>query len=89
MKTYKLTISTPDGHIFDDEVVSLSLRGSDGDLAVLAGHIPFATVVKAGKCNVETGTGETKTATVGGGILTVGEEGTVLLSSSFAWDQDA
>ncbi|MCR5060580.1 MAG: F0F1 ATP synthase subunit epsilon [Saccharofermentans sp.] len=89
MKTYKLTISTPDGHIFDDEVVSLSLRGSDGDLAVLAGHINFATVVKAGKCSIETGSGEKMTATVGGGILTVGDEGTVLLSSSFAWDQDA
>ena len=89
MKTYKLTISTPDGHIFDDEVVSLSLRGADGDLAILAGHIPFATVVKAGKCKVETGSGEMKTATVDGGILTVGDKGTILLSSSFAWDQEA
>ena len=88
MKTYKLTISTPDGHIFDDEVVSLSLRGSDGDLAVLAGHIPFATVVKAGKCKVETESGEVKSASVDGGILTVGDEGTILLSSSFVWDRE-
>jgi len=86
MKTYKLTISTPDGHIFDDEVVSLSLRGADGDLAILAGHIPFATVVMAGKCSIETASGETRSATLGGGVLTVGDENTLLLSGSFAWE---
>ena len=86
MKTYKLTVSTPDGHIFDDEVVSLSLRGADGDLAIMAGHIPFATVVKEGKCHIETASGEVRNASVGGGVLTSGAEGTILLSSSFAWE---
>ena len=85
MKTYKLTVSTPDGHIFDDEVVSLSLRGADGDLAVMAGHIPFATVVKPGECHIEMSSGEVRHADVEGGVLTVGAEGTILLSGSFIW----
>lgn len=87
MKTYKLTISTPDGHIFDDEVVSLSLRGADGDLAILAGHIPFATVVKEGECHIETSSGDIKNASVGRGVLTCGTDGAILLSSSFTWDK--
>ena len=57
MKTYQLTVSTPDGHVYDGDVVALFLRGAEGDLAVMAGHIPFATVVQAGKCKIETDDG--------------------------------
>ncbi|SCW50626.1 F-type H+-transporting ATPase subunit epsilon [Ruminococcaceae bacterium YRB3002] len=83
MKTYKLTVSTPNGHVYDGDVVSLSLRGADGDLAVMAGHIPFATVVKAGDCHIETESGEIIRARVDSGILTVGTEVTVLLTGRF------
>ncbi|MBR6483595.1 MAG: hypothetical protein IKT14_01130 [Clostridiales bacterium] len=86
MSTFKLIVSTPDGHIFDDDVKCLSLRGTEGDLAVMAGHIPFATVVKPGSCKIET-EAETKEAEVDGGILTVGEDKTILLSGSFKWKE--
>lgn len=43
MNTFRLLISTPDGNVFDGAVVQLCLRGSEGDLAVMAGHIPFMT----------------------------------------------
>ena len=85
MKTYQLTVSTPDGHVYDGNVVALFLRGAEGDLAVMAGHIPFATVVQAGKCKIETDDGEFKTANIGSGILTVGDEKTILLSGEFEW----
>ena len=63
MKSFRLTISSPDGNCFDGDAVFLSLRGSEGDLAVMAGHIPF----------------------ISGGLLTVSEEKTTLLSGSFSW----
>ena len=43
-------------------------------------------VVQAGKCKIETGDGEVRTASVGSGILTVGEEKTILLSGEFEWE---
>ena len=46
MNTFGLTISSPDGNIFQGEAVKLSVRGIEGDLAVMAGHIPFITAVK-------------------------------------------
>ena len=46
MKNYHLIISTPDGNVFDGEAAMLTVRGSEGELAVLAGHIPFITAVK-------------------------------------------
>ena len=47
MKTFLLIISTPDGEMFNGEAVNISLRGVEGDLAVMAGHIPFVTAVKS------------------------------------------
>lgn len=87
MNTYKLTVSSPDGTVFQDEVIELSLRGASGDLAVLAGHIPFMTSVKPGKCKVILSDGEEKTGIVDGGLLTVTTDGATLLSGSFRWEE--
>ena len=48
MKPFRLKISSPDGDIFDGDIQMLVLRGAEGDLAVMAGHAPFITSVKAG-----------------------------------------
>ena len=88
MSTYKLTIATPDGNRFQGEVEELSLRGADGDLAVLAGHMPFMTSVQAGKCRLHLPDDSERTATLDGGLLTVAAEAVTLLSGSFAWDEE-
>ena len=41
MKTFKLQIAAPDGMRYDGDAVQISVRGIEGDLAVMAGHIPF------------------------------------------------
>ena len=85
MNTFHLVISTPDGNLFDGDAAVLSLRGSEGDLAVMAGHIPFITSVKPGKCCVTLEDGNTKEGYSEGGLLTVSAESTILLSGSFHW----
>ncbi len=85
MKTFTLKISSPEGDLFSGDVVKISLRGSEGELAVMAGHIPFVTPVKPCECKVELEDGEEKTGTTDGGILTVSSEKTVFLSGSFKW----
>ena len=87
MNTYKLTIATPDGNQFQGEVYALYLRGADGDLAILAKHTPFLTSVKPGKCRVQLPDGEEKSATLDGGLLTVGADAVTLLSGSFKWEE--
>ena len=85
MNTFKLIISSPDGNIFEDEIVKVSMRGSEGDFAILAGHIPFITSVKAGECRVEMSDGEEKTGESDGGILSVASDAVTFLSGSFRW----
>ncbi len=85
MNTFKLTIASPDGDILSADVTSLSVRGASGDLAVMAGHIPFVTSVKSCDCKIEFDDGSEKIGRTDGGLLTVSSDKTTLLSGSFSW----
>ena len=86
MNPFSLIISSPDGDLYRGEVLSISLRGVEGELAILAGHAPFVTAVKPCKVVVEL-ENETKTGMTDGGILTVSKESTTFLSGTFDWQE--
>lgn len=85
MNTFHLIVSSPDGKLYDGDAVKISVRGIDGDLAVMAGHIPFITAVKACECRIELEDGSEKTGYTDSGLLCVSDETTTLLSDSFHW----
>ena len=89
MSTYNLTIATPEGNAFQGEAVGLYLRGAEGDLAVLAGHLPFLTSVKPGECRVELPDEDApmRAGHTDGGLLTVNGDTVTLLSGSFRWKE--
>ncbi len=88
MNTYRLVISSPDGHVWNGDVVMLSLRGAMGDLAIMAGHIPLMTSVKPCDCKIELADGTVKIGHINGGLLTVSSDGVTLLSGSFTWQTE-
>ena len=85
MNTFQLNISSPDGKIFEGAVARITVRGTEGDLAVMAGHVPFITSVKPCTLTLETGDGQIRTGRVGGGILTVSGDSVTLLTSHVDW----
>lgn len=85
MNTFGLTISSPDGNIFQGEAVKLSVRGIEGELAVMAGHIPFITAVKDCDCRIELPDGTEKSGHTTGGLLNVANDSVILLSDCFNW----
>lgn len=85
MKTYQLTISSPEGNLFKGEVGRLILRGAAGDLAVLAGHIPFITSITPGDVEIMMEDESIKKAHATGGLLTVDKEAVTVLTSGFTW----
>lgn len=87
MNTYDLTVSTPDGNVFCGKAVQLVLRGAEGELAVLAGHAPLVTSVKAGICRITLPDGDEIKASCEGGILSVSPHSAVLLSGSFRLEE--
>ena len=82
MTTFKFIISTPDGNLFEDDIVKVSVRGTEGDLAVMANHIPFVTSVKPCICHIDLADGNEKTVSLDSGLLSVTPEATVLMSGS-------
>lgn len=86
MKTFKLVVSSPDGNVFEGDVTAVYVRGADGDLAVLSGHIPFITPIQAGACRLILADGTKKTANTKGGLLTVNNDSVTLLSDSFIFN---
>ena len=83
MNTFRLTVASPDGNLFDDQIVKLDVRGVEGELAVMAGHIPFVTSVVGGTCTIWTDVDEKRMATLNGGLLSVGTDAVTLLAGSF------
>ena len=85
MKTFKFVISTPEGNLYEGDIVKISLRGADGDLAVLANHTPLVTSVKPCKCHMEFEDGSLKEFNVERGLLSVSSEKVILMSGSAKW----
>ena len=86
MRTFTLVVSSPDGTKFSGEVVKLDVRGGEGELAVMAGHIPFVTSLAKAPCVLWLGDGTKKTASVDGGVLSVDKDSVTLISGSFTFD---
>ena len=86
MRQFKLIVSSPDGNVFNGDAVMLTVRGIEGELAVMAGHVPFVTPVKACDCKIELDDGTERIGHTDGGILTVGNDAVTLLSGSFKFN---
>ena len=87
MKTFPLQITSLDGNLFAGDVVKLSLRGTEGEFAIMAGHIPFVTSVISAPIFIHLEDGEERHAHSEGGILTVGADKTILISGTFKFDE--
>lgn len=85
MNKYPVKILTPTGIAFEGDIAGLYLRGAAGDLAVFAGHIPFVTSVREGRCTIVYGDDdkEDTEAKIGSGMLNVTHDGVNLLVGTF------
>ena len=82
MKSYLLKISSPEGDLFSGEVISFCVRGVEGDVAIMAGHVPFITVVKPCTVKIVLEDGAERLAKTEGGMLNVFKDKTVFLTGS-------
>ncbi|MDA8200937.1 MAG: ATP synthase F1 subunit epsilon [Thermaerobacter sp.] len=80
--TYALKLVTPERTVYAGQVTELLLRASEGDMGVLAHHIPLITAVKPSVVRVLDEGGTWRRYAVGGGFLEVGRQVTVLLADT-------
>ena len=87
MTELKLKIVTPDRVFFDDEIISFTARGIEGDFTILKNHAPFVTVLDIRKIKIKTKEGE-KTATVAGGYIIVRDNNITVMSDACEWTDE-
>merc|ERR1712098_202948 len=73
--------------IFEDEVTSVRAPGNQGNFQVLAGHIPFLTVLEPGIIIVRSENTDRRMAT-SGGLFEVLPGGTTALLDTAEWSDE-
>lgn len=87
MKTYHLSVVTPDGVAFDGEAESLRVRASDGDVEILASHVDYVATLGCGKARITAG-GVSRIAACCGGFLSVCSGEVKLIATTFEFGDD-
>lgn len=88
MKTFPLTVATPDGMIFDGNVERIKCRTITGDMAILANHCNFCTALGMGEATIVLEDGTRKDAACIGGMLSVMNGECHLLATTWEWEDD-
>ena len=79
MEKFKLEILTPNGQIFDGEVVSVTLPGEEGEFGVLSHHASLTTLLTSGVIDIEIEDKKTESVLINWGVVQVDEEKVVVL----------
>jgi F-type H+-transporting ATPase subunit epsilon len=77
--SFKLTIMTPEGAVFDDDVDSFVAPASHGYFGVLTNHAPMVSLIGSGTLKVDA-LGDTRYFAVAGGIAEVTNAGATVLA---------
>lgn len=82
MKTFKVTVVTPNGPVYDSEEVEMvSAKGKGGELGILPGHVPLVAPLTISAVRLKTAQG-TEQVAVSGGFLEVRPDAVTILAQA-------
>jgi F-type H+-transporting ATPase subunit epsilon len=70
-KLLKLTISRVDAPVFDGDVISVTVPGTEGEMTILADHEALISVLKAGTVTIHPETGTEQTFIIDQGTIEI------------------
>lgn len=83
MATFLLDIVTPERKVFSGQVEFVGVKGHDGELGVMANHMPLVTPLKIGPVKIVFEDKSEQLIAVGGGFLEVrGKQVTILAQTA-------
>lgn len=85
--TFRLQIVTPDRMFYDDEVEMVVVKTINGEMGILAKHIPIVAPLVIGKVKIKK-SGEAKEAALCGGFVQVDKEATRIIVDSAEWPEE-
>lgn len=81
MKTFKLQIVTPKGIYKEEEVEMLNVKTTEGQIGILAGHLPLASGIDISQMNYIKD-GKRYVFAIAGGFVYVGDEKTKIIANA-------
>lgn len=86
-KYFKVKVISPDRVFFEGEADFLELKTSEGDIGILAGHIPLTAIIAPGIMKI-TKDGETKEASLLEGFIEILPDQVTILAESCEWPDE-
>ncbi len=86
-KTFNLQIISPTRIFFDGEVDMVEMRTTEGEIGVLAGHIPLTAVLQPGVVRIKQENG-TKEAALHDGFVEIRKDKVTVLAESCEWPDE-
>lgn len=84
MTPFNLKIITPEKIFFDGKTEQLTVRTTEGDIGILAGHENFVANLPSGAMKIKID-GSFKVAAVSNGVIKVSKDQTTIIASAVEW----
>ena len=86
-KTFKFEVVTPEKIFYSDEVDMIVFNRTDGEMGVLAGHMPMVVAMEIGELKITKGE-EKLVAAVSEGFIEITNEKVTAIVDSAEWPED-
>ena len=85
---FHLQVVSLDGMEFDGQAVRASVRGQDGELAIMKGHTNYCTALGMGEARILLEDGTERRAACIGGMLSVMDGEARIISTTWEWSDE-
>ena len=86
--TFHLKITSPDRIFFDGEVTMVEINTTEGQIGVLANHIPLTSVLAPGVCYLHVPDGDPKVCAIHGGFFEILQDSMTRLAEVCEWPDE-
>lgn len=83
--TFKLEIVTPERVFFSEDVEMVVVKTPQGEIGILAGHIPLVVAVAVGNGRIKKENGEWVEAVLTEGFMEVKQDKTIIFTDTAEW----
>lgn len=86
-KTFNLQIISPTRVFYDDQVDMVEMKTSEGEIGVLAGHIPLTAILEPGILRIRKADGD-REAALHDGFVQIQKDKVTILAESCEWPDE-